>query len=317
MSRKEVGCIQGYECLSASLGNCLNRINKQITGNSIVLLGDGVRIYYDPNKKIIGSDMYNSNFRFLDNMSIDYSIDRFDSAETASNNLLLSIEDNKKPIIKLEAGLLDYNRVFKQAGESVHCVNVCEIKDDQIYISDGYVPQKEPTTFEGWVSKTMLMEAWGKTGYETLLINNPDVVKNYDFTNDIKKEFIRSLSEYLSGENDTKKFYGKDAVEQLFSDLIGSIEEISIEQIITINYQLKIYGFISLKWILYDIMRDIGSSFCEEYRNHITGWNTICSLLLKYALGKRYNKMNSLYENVKECNNQESELLKKIIIENK
>ena len=57
--------MQGYECLSASIGSILNYYNKQITGNEVIILGSDIKVYYNKEDDIIGSNMYESNFEFL------------------------------------------------------------------------------------------------------------------------------------------------------------------------------------------------------------------------------------------------------------
>lgn len=313
MNSEAIKCIQGYECLSASLGNCMSAVNDQLSGNAIILLGGGIRTYYDSSEMVIGSDMYDSNYVFLKNMGIDYSINQYTDEDEALDNLTSSLKSNKSMILKLGAGMLDYNRIFKQAGDSCHCINIFDVNGDECYIVDGFVPTKEPSVYTGWVSKNMIMEAWKKTSFESIVLNDLEKIKNYDYTEEIKRAFIKAIKDYMLGGNDNQIYLGKDAIDRLFSDLLVSFEKLPVEKLVYLNYQLKIYGFISQKWVLHDIMSILGIGFADEYQKIIMNWNTICSLLLKYTFGKRENKMQSLYDKVKECIQNENELLEKIV----
>lgn len=308
----EYRLIQGYECFSACIGNVLGYINHDISGNEIIILGDGMKVIYDSNKKIISSEMYASNLRFLNKFRISYVRDVCDSPLVAESFLCEMLDRSSKLILKTKAQLLTYNRVFSQAGNSAHYINVLGYNEDNLYICDGYVPTMRASNFSGWVSKEELLEAWKGVGYEYLILQDVDIVRSKNIRQCLKAKVLKGINDYITGENDNNLYFGQAAVLKLFEDIKEKGTDNNREDILEINYQLKIYGFLSLKNILKEVLVKDNSMYTDEYEKAIREWNSICIMLVKCAIENKDNLYDLLFKRVKQCVKEEEQLLKLI-----
>ena len=160
-----------FECLNASLANYMRFYNLGITPSEIFFLGDGFNIAAINNPHFhITSNMYISSFNFLDSLKFDYI---HDTCITDPMIFLReSILGNKAIVIKVASKYLNYNRVFRQAENASHYINAIGLCENKICISDGFVPTREPSSYQGWVSLNDILEGWGEKEYEYLCIQN-------------------------------------------------------------------------------------------------------------------------------------------------
>lgn len=292
---KEYHTIQGHECLSSCISNYFYNNGLALTGSDIFFLGDGFHITYQNNDNmVIGADLYNANYTFCDRYHVTIQHEKCLSKESAKNLLKQSILEERKICIKVSSECLKYNKVFKQASGSPHFINVIGIKEQELYISDGYVPTYVPSAFEGWVFAEHIMEAWKRMQYEYVILDdNFDNLSAELLESEVKNKIQFGIYEYLNESMVEGELYiGEKAVLHLLEDLEKVFDENKEvgKLVYNINYQLKIYGFITSKQMLLEklIFMKYDETNLLEYQIVIDGWNKLCLLLLKAGLsGKK------------------------------
>lgn len=304
---------QGYECLSACLSNCLYRNGIEVTGSDIFWIGDGFHIVYKQKEVEIGTDIYLSNFNFLEKTGIDFK--HAFCGDNQKDFIEQSVQ-KKGFCIKVGSSYLDYNRVFAQSDNTSHFVNVLDIRDDEILICDGYVPTKIPSTYIGWMKKDKLLEAWKSMDYEYVLLLDIKANTVNDLKKKIKVKMKEGVKGYLDGGNCRGEYYGKDAILQFNNDVREMFLESNMkEQVIGLNFQLKIYGFISSKVMLLESMKAyLGeTTFKNGYSDIIECWNKYCVLLVKAGFMQKNNAYESVFRKCQEFVDKECKLLREII----
>lgn len=313
---KDFEVIQGYECLSSCISNYLSLSGIHITGSDILFIGGGFRVSYTKKSLELGTDIYLSNFRFMDNMDVSYEHAKLDPHIDPLDFLKYNIMNEKKICLKVGSEYLKYNRVFNQSGNSPHYINILGIKDDQVYICDGYVPTRIPSVFKGWVDISMVVNAWKSMCYEYILMIKINQMNEELLTNIAFEKVKQSIIAYLAGGIVDIHFLGHNAILQLNEEL-DELFKLSDMRDVTkkINYQLRIYGFISVKIILYEKLKQLyGSSInLDYYANIIDQWNKICSILLKSGYTNKRDDYKKVYEKITECTNKENEVLFSIL----
>ena len=303
--------IQGHECYSSCLGYVLRKCYMEMSPNKIIILGDGMNVYYDSEKRILGTNMFNANKTFMTENHLKRNVYLETDEEQAINRLKDLLGNDCIPIIKLHPMYIGYHRIFSQGKEGTHFVCIEGLQNETIKIVDCYVPTQNPTMFEGWIELKDVMEAWKAMDYEIHVIHTGEYV-NKNTEEHIRKKMQEGITAYLDGNNENGMIGGQKAIISLFDDIVKHREELTYEELININYQIKIFGFISLKCILFD---EIEAILAQEaaYGKEIVGeWNKICSFMLKCGISKKEKNYELLEQRVKECIKKEEELLKKI-----
>lgn len=307
--------MQGYECLSASIGSILNYYNKQITGNEVIILGSDIKVYYNKEDDIIGSNMYESNFEFLNKYKIYFEQVMFKNKEDALAKVEKELNLGNHIIIKLEAGSLSYNKIFRQANEANHYVWLLKVNSGVFKICDNYVPTREPSCFLGNVSSDIILNAWEKKSYELIVIKNCSSIRNIDLKKDIEYGMKNYIKNYLLGGKFNNFYIGKDVISFFWNNFFINANKLSKEKIINYNFQLKIYGFISLKRILNELLLKMNTRYSSEYKMIIHYWESICLVLVKYAFSHNEKTKKQLYDDAYDCMEKEEKILQHILLE--
>lgn len=305
---------QGYECLSACLSNCFNQKKIKITGSDIFLLGDGCNVLYRQKDMEIGTDIYIANYNFMNFLGLKYINDTCDNEQKYF--LSQCVKNRYGLCIKVGSKYLEYNRVFSQSDNSPHFINILDVNDDRVLICDGYVPEREATTFSGWLDLEKIVQAWKSMNYEYVLLKDVSMVRTNNIKSVVLEKMQRSINAYIKGGKDAELYYGKDAILQLNRDIKKVFESSDAkEKVKNINYQLKIYGFISSKIMLLDsISRYVPQISCtKEYKEIINNWNRYCILLIKSALSQRKEGYERTYNKCEEFVDRECDVLSKIL----
>lgn len=306
--------VQGHECLSASIGNYLNYFCRDITGNELLIAGNGFNVTYDRKRKVIGAPIYEANFCFMKKYGISYVCKK--CSEEAEEFLYNCIKQKKKIILRVDARQLTYNRVFQQAVDSPHYVNLLGENDRQFYLCDGYVPTRETSVYEGWINGDCLIRAWKSMQYEYLILDYDKSLDTSRILQDVGETLCGDLTKYITGGNEGQIFYGQDAILQMIADLQKEYGgDHTKEQILQFNYQLRIYGFLSLKETLKEIFskRIEFEEILEEYNDVIAQWNRICMLLVKVAYARDATKWEKLNKRVSDCVVKEKNIIIQVI----
>ena len=306
--------VQGHECLSASIGNYLNYFCPDITGNEVLIAGNGFNVIYDKKQKIIGAPIYEANFSFMEKYGVSYV--RGNCYEERKGFLYHCIKQKEKIILRVDAQQLTYNRVFQQATNSPHYIDLMGVDGERFYICDGYVPTRETSIFEGWINYDCLIKAWEAMKYEYLILNWDKTLDTLQILRDVDEILCQNLTEYITGGNKGVNFYGQDAILKLFADLNAVFwGDNAKEQILQYNYQLKIFGFLALKETLKEILNK-KTGFDElalKYNDVITQWNRICMLLVKIAFSAKISNLENLNRKVIDCVLKEKDIIIQVI----
>lgn len=314
--KKEHIVLQGHECLSSCLSNYLYNDGIQVTGNDILITGNAYMVEYDRTKFIIRTNIYEANFYFMDKYSIRYILGKCSNEREAKEFLGKSVKSEERIIIKVSAEYLNYNRVFRQADHSTHYINVIGIRERELFICDGYVPTKVSSVFDGWTDEESVMEAWKSMGFEYVILENVNKVNRDLIISDIRKMLRIGILDYLEGGVKDDKFIGENAIVTLFSDIKTMFEHQDMKGImIDLNYQLKIFGFISVKIMLGEVLKEmeVNEEILLKYQLVIDHWNRIITLLLKSGFSKKEEKFEKAYHSSMQCISQERDVLSEIM----
>lgn len=304
---------QGHECLSACLGCVIGGSFPDITPNAIVLIGNGFEMWLDSATDVLSTRMYESNFQFIDEFHVPIVQKKASDMEEAVNILDEELQKQKVLIVKLNPLKLDYNRVFGQAENSTHYVCVLAKDGDMIYICDNYVPTREPEVYEGWIKADMLLDSWKDMEYDYYYLNSSLSFQGVEVDNIIKKRIKNGLQKYVAGGQDCGIYYGKDAVKQLFYNVVQRGINNDVQKLTDINYQLRVFGFIALRHIIFEELQRMKIMNENDSKYILTEWNNICMLMLKCGFSKREKSYTMLLEKVEYCMEREIKLYESLL----
>lgn len=302
--------VQGYECLSACLGYYMNEYYPEITGSDICIYGGALNVSYDMETHILSTPMYDSNYVFLKENAITYIHDCLDT-DDVDVFVFDCMDRDKKLILKVCSEQLSYNRVFKQAEHSTHFINIVGETENQYHVVDCYVPTREPSVFDGFVDKEEIKSAWKGKKYEYLILEK--ICFDYvSVCEKVKEVIVKSIQEYCGLSSLSNRQTGEDAVLQLFSYIGNEVANPILHEItMNINYQLKIYGFVSSKIMLTKVLRRylVCDDLCTMYEAVILNWNNICMHLVKLGITRKREQYDKLMEKVTQLMKTERDIL--------
>lgn len=309
----EVLPVQGHECLSACLGNVFHMSVPGITGNEVVIAGKGCGLMYDVNRRVVDTPMYEANFNFLEKYHIDYQHGKVNENIQPQDFLNDCLEKNGHMIIKVDAAQLPYSRVFDQTTSAPHFLNILKYGEKNYRICDGYVPTRKAEVYVGDLDEKLLLEVWGQKNYEYLIIRG-DFDELNQVSDDVRQELLETLVNYSKGGHDENFYYGKDAIVKAFTDF-G--EEFTKDRAIELNYQLRIFGFLSTKEMVCSFLKKDSRliEFSEEYEKIINVWDRLIMKFLKIVIAQKPDRLEGFYAEIHECINVEINLLNRIIKE--
>lgn len=303
--------VQAHECLSACTGNIIAIKYPSVSGNELVIAGEGFRVTYNSDTKILGSSMYHSNFQFLGKYNVAHQHKKLDLSDDPIAFVKKVLGARKYLLVRLDAKLLTYDRVFKQANHSSHFVNIMGVFQNCFCICDGYVPTKTASTFIGEVSVSELLTAWKGMDFEFFLFDSIPDLDVTGFLQDVRNELVNSIRIYRQGGKEGNLFKGKDAVIELFREL----DYLSSDRVFEVNFQMKIYGFLSLKQIVCEVLKKMpgANEILDDYYQVLAEWNKICMLMVKIGLSSRKEQYADLLERVYKCVEAEDKVLERIL----
>ncbi|RDU22380.1 BtrH N-terminal domain-containing protein [Anaerosacchariphilus polymeriproducens] len=314
----EYRTMQNYECLSSCISNYLIFNKHLIKGSDIIFLGDGFKITYNNDTKTINSNMYSANTKFLNNYNIQYEDGQLEERSSAIQFLEHAVKKNERLILKVSTLNLNYNRVFNQTDDSPHYINVIGLEGNEVRISDGCVPTIVPSKFEGLVLLDDIINSWEEKHYKYLVIRDDYIkLENINIKNIVNVKVQEGISSYLRGGSENNFYYGYDAIKRCISNLYELIKNDNFYvYILELNYELRVYGFFTLKNILLDKMKDSGISqnLCFAYEEIIKRWNYILMLLVKLGVSKNIFLLDKLKNKINQCNIEEKRILEELVL---
>lgn len=312
----------GYECLNSCLLSYFNYKKMPINGFDIFFIGDGFRVDYNKDRKTsIKTLTYKANFQFMNEMKIPYTLDRvnIEGKKERLNFLIDRIRNNKMISIKVASNMLNYSPAFRQVPAMVHFINPIgyDEKQNSIFISDGDVPTHKTTAFEGWVDAEEILNAWGRLECEYLEIDDSfsKYAENIETRSTYKMK--EGIMNYLNGghSNDGLLYLGQDAILKLCDDLLQMEKDATIEEIkelaISINYQIRVFGFISSKKFIIEKLQQINidDRYIENYKDVVSKWNLTCMQLARAGISGAKDPYFAFKQKVINLVQQENEIL--------
>lgn len=311
---------QGYECLSACISNYLRWKNINIKASDIFFLGNGFCLFYEKDTERILSDMYMSNYSFMENYYINYEVRSAEDEKVAKAILQESILKEEMIMIKVAAEGLKYNRVYQQAGDSQHFLNTIGINDTSVFVSDGFVPTRKFSFYEGWVDLENIMRVWERKNYDYYVINFSKNSESDDEIHEkVKKMILSSLAEYVNVVEKDGKIYGYSAmihvIDNLREKLLDENYPLS-ERTLYLNHQLRVYGFLSAKKMLFEEMIHYGidCDLCNEYQIIVERWSRWLMIMVKIGFSRRLSDFETMYSDMIKIIEKENELLMLIAV---
>ena len=309
---------QGHECLSSCLGSLLGFYNQDIKPNRIIMLGDGFKIWFDPNQKVISSDMYGANYRFLDTYSVAYEKNSFfdnsaNEYDAIDREIIKILDEGKIPIVRLISKGLTYNRVFSQAENAIHYICIVGYEDSDYYICDAYVPTKKPTVYEGKVNKGEIIDGIIKAKGKKVVLDDPSIVNRLNIEQAIIQKIKEAVFDYIQGGENDGIYYGKDAALKFFEMFANNGENNTRDEILEYNFQLKIYGFLSLKEMLYEEVDNNFPKLNGISEQIVKNWNEVNLQLLKCGFKNSIESYDKLMTMMRNCLKEEMAFLDKVI----
>ena len=319
---KNFKTILGYECLSACLSGYLFNRGINIDGSDIFFLGDGFVSEYEKEKMIYRVNTYNCNFSFLQKYEIQYHYGTKNLQNEACFFLENCIKSERDIIIKVSSNCLKYNRIYNQPNGSPHCISIIGCKENFFYISDGYIPMYNPVTFNGWISQKDIIEAWRKENFFYILLP-----ESYGTLMELKRTNVNVLvSQKIKEGIDNYLFYnrlncnsyfsGISALNAFLNDLISYADRTNNfkKLMFDINYNLKLYGFISYREMMLNELCKISMDYCiiNKFRNIVEKWKKWCLLLVKLGVLNKKEMLNDFIKETQKIISQENKVLIKI-----
>ena len=301
--------VLSHECLNASVVGYLEYYGLRILPSDIFFSGGGLdyEISDEKDVPVISTDMYGSNFRFLNKYGIGYKKDKC-TANDAEEFLKQCVRDEIAVSVPVRSDLLKHSRVFSQTENSTHYLNIVGQKGNDFIIADGYVPEQKADVFIGSMDSQSLLNAWRERGYAYLIIEEPPTISN-DIHSDTVICRNKSLDKILGLKMDIPVF--RDMVDKFKnyfdSDCTASVAE-------NMNYRLKIYGWISSKYYLYESLAADGTDheILRQYGEIIDRWKLNCLLLLKAGYSRKINQLERVGQKLVNDCLAEHEILKKV-----
>lgn len=309
---------QGYECFGACVSNYLQWKQVNITASDLFFLGDGFKIYYEKSIERIVSNMYKAGYAFLNNYDMKYSIAQAENRFNAKKILNRHIRNESMIIIKVSAEGLNYNRIYKQAGNSQHYVNIIGLLDEDVYVSDGFVPTRKFSVYQGWICLEDIMEAWEREKYEYIILD--EIKSNLDeieIQESVLIKIMESIKEYTAFSEKNGVIYGYHSIIALLNDLRERVLAHDIyleERTLFLNQQLRVYGFLSSKKMLLDRIKGyaINADIVCGYDQIIEFWSKNLMKMVKIGFSKDINDFERMYKCMVTYLDDENKLLDKL-----
>lgn len=303
--------IQSHECLSSCIGNILHKKYPSITGNEIIINGRGFRVLYREQPVQLMTEMFGANFIFMKKYGIGFESCKLANGDEPEKHLNNLLADGLNVILKVNANTLVHNRIYKQVDEAPHYINVIGEKNNKYEIIDGYVPTMEASSFKGEIEKKVLFEAWKQYGNRAYIVYDNFSLDEELIFRETMIELYNSINNYYNSRKKKELVYGEAAILKFIDSVRFGI---SREEAKMLNYQLKIWGFLSVKQMIIELLsnQNIFNDIVNQYKNIINKWNKLSLLILKVSISQRKETINELVNQMRNCVEEEEELLKNI-----
>ncbi len=311
----------GNQCFNSCLANYFKYNNIEIYEYDIFFIGKGYSALAQIDNKdyIIGINIAKSTEIFLNECNILYTCEKIATRSKAKEVLKDCVIHNKLLSLNVLSNRLSYNDIFINAGDMGHIINIIGYDPlcEKVYVSDCYVPTtKEGVIFEGWLNLEDIMDAWELTGFEYYVFDllasyvNIDEIKN-KCNDNIKNFFDEYFIDYTFKRTLWQELWDKllKQVDTIIYD-ISQNEDIS-RIMYAINYNLKVNGFLMLRYYILDVLKYnyFNIDLAEKFYFIIEKWKYICIAFVKISFTKSVVKYETLKKQIRDVLEQERKML--------
>lgn len=287
--------IQGYECLSSCIMNFFCYEGYDLRPYDIPMIGNGFGMRYLEVNGIpeIHTDIYESNFCFLDRCGLVYQLGTLDASD-AVLFLKQNFAENRRIVLRVNSCGLFYNKAFHGGTVVPHFINLIGISEDgsEIKISDGCAPTYQESVFEDWINTDDLIDVWSDMEFGYLWLDFATdqgiCVQQYDrkhlFYQGMKRNAL-TFGNQLTGR-------GICAIPRFQKKLeckLKNTEQLpQAEMAYAICNRIRIGGMLSLKKILsFYFMDNVeDAELLNGYKKSVELWDTVSLLFIKFAVSK-------------------------------
>lgn len=286
--------IQSVECLNACLVNYLNMCGKNMKSSIIYWWGEGFNFKYSEHegRYRLLSDMFKSNFYYMDKVGIQYNHDFYKDKYDELDFLVQLLKQGRKICIKIRTDYLKYNRVYSQT-ISMHYIYIMAYNREQreLFIVDGDVPTTIPSCFSGWVKESEIIDGWIKTKCEYIEFVNCNRMSLL-FQNELVECIKKQLFRYCNPKSEDT---GICAISTYFERLYTADMSVAAEIAMDMNYQIKVEGIWASRQYLLEILQLLhAEETIQELNEIIKQWNIVCMSLIKFSISKREKDRQTL-----------------------
>lgn len=309
--------ISGNECILSCINNSLHHIYGKDLTEEIFLYGNGFAHEYHPASYNLSTGLIHSGFAYLDKMNISYVRERLGKSRKAKRSLECFIKEEALVSICAWSQLLTYNPVFVKSVGAPHYINILGLDSTEYYISDGYITFGTRKVYQCSFSKSNLLKAWKKMGYEYFLIKKPEGAKETKLVmeEETKLDLLKKmLMEYLTGNS----CRGYKAVTCFLKELQHQIEQNQYFSALIQEtfYSIKIMGFLKSREMLFYILQNhiyFPVDVRELYYAVIKKWNELWLRAVKYSVQNKREKILEIIICMQKLHMEEQKVLMKCL----
>lgn len=317
-------CIQGYECLAGCLSNYFNYYNIGINESDIFLCGEGYCIEYSGDIQYlqIGTKAYEANKKFIKKYDVPckrgFFLQDIEALEMISNCII-----SEQPlIVRVNTSMLSYHSVYQNSQASPHWINVIGTWDNGYIISDCAIPSLKREKIVAQISSEELIEAWRKMHYEYIILLDEKLygVDEEKIKRDSKERLCISFEKYIRPKKRlfSSTNYGVNAIYSLLDSISRSNwnNREELDYIIReINYQVKLNGVISHRYVIEIKLKELGcmEGDIKEFDEITDNWNNLFLKLLRAGMTGRINELKIIRDEAYAIKKREVNNISKIL----
>lgn len=311
-------CIQGYECLGGCISNYFNYYNVGLNESDIFLCGDGFQVEYSGDLQYlrIGTKAYEANKKFIKSYEMPCERGFLPEISIARKFIEGCINKDIPVIVRVNTENLSYHSVYHNCPPSPHWINVIGRSNNGYIISDCAIPALKREMAVSEIMEEELLLSWGKMRYEYIMLSKENLysVNAERIKRDSEKKLYRYFEEYIRPK---KKWFsgirqGVDAIASMFDDMVtynwDSKDELDF-CIREINYQVKLNGLISYKYVIKMKLEELGYSeaVLKSIDEVADRWNNLFFKLLRVGMTGRVKELEKIRYEAYAISQQERE----------
>ena len=320
---------------SACFINIMKYNNLDIEESDVFLLGDGLTTQYrksikDDSDTILTCNVHSSVLKFCCDSKIKVLIKENLDSEDYKNDMLYYLSQNMPVTIKVDPGYLKYSPIYSNGFGLTHFVNIIDYdsKIDSVLLSDGFIPTFPPSVYQNWYDYKLIQKSGSLKNHFYIIFDMGGLEDDRLFHNRVKENYCKKLRAnligYLNGYEDSNFAYGIQALRRFSEDvpiLLELLGERFSDWMFKLNYNMKIYGLVSGKTLLYKALErlnhimnsDMVHMLSDELMEAANEWNKISMLVVRTGVRRNKESLMHLSDRIKAVISREERVYNKIL----